>query len=135
VTGAAGNVEFLDGTTSLGSKPLVGTAATLSTSTSTLTIGGHAMSAVYAGGSNHATSTSSMLAQNVGQAASNPDGGVGHDAGTIDADGGLDAGVSDAPASDSGCGCHTTPISTGGALAALPLLGLALLLARRRRRA
>lgn len=62
-----GNVTFMDGTTSLGTTAL--DAAGLATLTiSTLVVGTHPLSAVYAGDTNYATSTSSALSQVVNRA-------------------------------------------------------------------
>jgi MYXO-CTERM domain-containing protein len=133
VAGVSGTVDFFDGATKIGSGTL-DAAGKATFATSTLTQGGHAMSAVYSGDAIHATSTSPELTQNVGQ-----------DAGTQPppppppppAGGGpaVDAGVPGAAAdlSGSGCDCRTAPV-TSEALGLAPLAGLALLWARRRRR-
>ncbi|MDP9094245.1 MAG: Ig-like domain repeat protein [Actinomycetota bacterium] len=60
-TTPGGNVEFFDGTTSLGTKPLVGGTAGLSTST--LSVGSHSITATYGGSADFNGSTSSMLKQ------------------------------------------------------------------------
>ena len=63
----AGSVEFFDGTTSLGTSTLNGSAqATLSTST--LTVATHSITAKYLGHSNYNESTSSALSQQVQKA-------------------------------------------------------------------
>ena len=56
-----GSVEFFDGTTSLGTKPLAGGTASLTIST--LSAGSHPIKTVYSGDGNYATSTSSVLTQ------------------------------------------------------------------------
>ncbi len=127
--GFTGQVEFFDGTTSLGIQPLAGVTATLSSSALTQT--GHSITATYKGDDNFATSTSAAVTQQVGAAPAGPD------AGTPDA-GGTDASVpviAPAPA-DTGCGCRIeAPAgSTGGTGALLALAGVALVVARRRRR-
>ena len=68
-TGAAtGNVTFMNGTTSLGSASVANGTATFSTSS--LAVGSHTITAVYAGGANFGSSTSSTAAiQVVNQAA------------------------------------------------------------------
>jgi sugar lactone lactonase YvrE len=63
-----GTVNFIDGTTNLGSSTLnANGSATLSTST--LTVGSHSITAVYVGDANHATSTSSLLTEQIVQIA------------------------------------------------------------------
>jgi autotransporter-associated beta strand protein len=63
-----GNVTFFDGATNLGTTALNGSAvATLSTSA--LTLGSHSITAVYAGDTNFAGSTSPIMTQTVNQAA------------------------------------------------------------------
>ena len=62
-----GTVTFMDGTTTIGS-PVTLTAGVASVSTSTLTAGPHSITAVYAGDTNFATSTSTALTQTVNQA-------------------------------------------------------------------
>ena len=65
-----GTVNFLDGTTTIGTGTLNSSGvATFSTSTTTpLTVGTHSITAVYAGDTNFTTSTSSVLSQVVNQA-------------------------------------------------------------------
>jgi sugar lactone lactonase YvrE len=63
-----GTVNFLDGTTTLGSSAL-GATGSATLSTSTLTVGSHSISAIYIGDANHATSTSSLLTQQIVQIA------------------------------------------------------------------
>lgn len=58
-----GSVTFKDGSTSIGSGILAGGIATFTTSA--LTAGSHSITAVYAGSTNYATSTSTPLIQNV----------------------------------------------------------------------
>nr|WP_028161670.1 Ig-like domain repeat protein [Bradyrhizobium elkanii] len=69
VTGTSGTptgtVTFMDGTTTLGTGPLVGGLATLTTSA--LTSGTHAITAVYGGDATNTSSTSSVLSQAVTQ--------------------------------------------------------------------
>ena len=62
---ATGTVNFMEGTTLLGSGTLSGGIAT--TSTTALTAGSHSITAVYGGDANFATSTSSTLSQTVNQ--------------------------------------------------------------------
>lgn len=57
----SGSVTFMDGTTVLGSAPLVSGKATLATTT--LTSGSHTITAVYSGDANFATSMSTALVQ------------------------------------------------------------------------
>lgn len=64
---ASGPVTFYDGTTSLGSGTLSGGTASLTTSG--LALGGHSLTAVYAGTADFAGSTSAALAQTVNQVA------------------------------------------------------------------
>jgi hypothetical protein len=61
---ATGSVQFLDGATVLGSAPLTGGVATLP-ALSSLTVGNHAITAVYSGDGNTAASTSPALLQTV----------------------------------------------------------------------
>ena len=128
VAGFTGEVEFFDGTTSLGKSTLTGPTATLSTSALTQT--GHSITATYKGDANFATSTSTGLTQTVNAKPAGADAGVPGD---------TDAGVPavDAPApSDSGCGCHIegTAGSTSGIGALLAIAGAAVVVSRRRRR-
>ena len=60
---ATGNVQFLDGTTSLGAVPVTGGSAVLSVST--LVVGSHQITAVYSGDTNNTPSTSAVLTQKV----------------------------------------------------------------------
>jgi hypothetical protein len=64
-TAPTGSVSFMDGATSLGSGVLNGSAQA-AYGTSTLSAGSHSITAVYAGDSNFAGSTSSVLTQVVG---------------------------------------------------------------------
>ncbi len=64
--GATGNVTFFDGVSSLGSAPLSGTTAALTTSA--LSVGAHSITAVYGGDANYAASTSAAITQTVVQA-------------------------------------------------------------------
>jgi MYXO-CTERM domain-containing protein len=127
--GFTGQVEFFDGMTSLGIQPLTGATATLSTSALTQT--GHSITATYKGDASFATSTSTAVTQQVDAMP------AGTDAGIPDA-GGTDASVPIVapPAADTGCGCRIeAPAgSTGGTGALLALAGVALVVARRRRR-
>ena len=61
-----GTVNFLDGTTTIGTGTLTAGVATFSTSS--LTVGTHSITAVYAGDTNFTTSTSSAVSQVVNQA-------------------------------------------------------------------
>jgi len=63
-----GSVNFLDGTTPLGAATL-GANGTASFSTSQLSFGTHSLTAVYSGDTNHATSTSSIVNEQIVQAA------------------------------------------------------------------
>jgi hypothetical protein len=65
---ASGAVTFLDGTTTLGTGTLTGSTATFTTST--LSVGAHSITAVYAGDTNFATSTSPAFSQTVNTATS-----------------------------------------------------------------
>jgi len=60
---ATGTVQFFDGATSLGTVPLGGGKATLSTSA--LSVGPHSITARYSGDTNYTGSTSSVLTQTV----------------------------------------------------------------------
>ena len=64
-SGATGTVTFKDGTTTLGTGTITGTSATFSTTA--LTGGSHSITAVYAGDTNFAGSTSSAVSQTVNQ--------------------------------------------------------------------
>jgi len=64
---ATGTVQFLDGSTALGTVTMSGGSAALSIST--LPVGANSITAVYSGDSNHLTSTSVVLTQNVTGAA------------------------------------------------------------------
>src|ERR1051326_7250568 len=66
-SGATGSVEFFDGAASLGAVALGG--GTASVTTSTLSTGSHAITAVYSGDSSYATSTSPAVTQDVNGAA------------------------------------------------------------------
>jgi hypothetical protein len=63
----SGDVEFFDGSTSLGTGTLSGTTATLGTSA--LTVGAHTITAKYLGDSNNAVATSTGITVTVGQSA------------------------------------------------------------------
>jgi len=65
---ATGTVQFLDGTTSLGTATVVSGSAALAIST--LAAGAHSITAAYSGATNYAASTSAALAQTVNKAAS-----------------------------------------------------------------
>jgi N-acetylneuraminic acid mutarotase len=65
---ATGMMQFLDGTTSLGTATIAGGSASLATST--LAVGAHSITAVYTGDANDATSTSTALTQTINKAAS-----------------------------------------------------------------
>jgi hypothetical protein len=60
---ATGNVSFMDGSTALGTMPLTGSTAIFTTSS--LTVGVHAITAVYAGDANFAGSTSVVFNETV----------------------------------------------------------------------
>ncbi len=62
---ATGTVEFFDGATSLGTAPLAGSTASLPFAS--LTVGTHAITAVYGGDSSYAGSTSAAITQTVNQ--------------------------------------------------------------------
>jgi len=63
-----GTIEFLDGTTVLGSST-ANASGTATFAISTLTFGAHSITAVYAGDTDHAVSTSSVLSERVVEAA------------------------------------------------------------------
>jgi N-acetylneuraminic acid mutarotase len=63
-----GTVQFLDGTAVLGTAAIAGGSASLAVST--LTVGAHAITAVYSGDANYLTSTSAAVAQTVNKVAS-----------------------------------------------------------------
>jgi len=65
---ATGTVQFLDGTTALGTAPIANGSASLAIST--LTVGAHSITAVYSGDGNDLTSTSAAVAQTVNKVAS-----------------------------------------------------------------
>ena len=67
-TTATGTVQFLDGSTSLGTAAISGGAAALSLTT--LSVGTHSITAVYSGDANDATATSTVVAQTVNKVAS-----------------------------------------------------------------
>jgi len=128
VSGFGGQVEFFDGTTSLGKATLSGGTATLSISK--LAQGGHPITAEYEGNPNFAASTSAALTQTVNAAPA-------ADAGPAVGDG-ADAGAGNATAdystSGGGCGCRAASTSETGGRALLALAGVALFATRRRRR-
>ncbi|MFO0678855.1 MAG: Ig-like domain-containing protein [Polyangiaceae bacterium] len=95
VLGLTGQVEIFDGMLSLGTAALASGRATLTTST--LTVGGHALSVRYEGTSDFAPSTSMATTQQVDDAV---DGGV-TDGGTVDG-GSSDGGISDGGSTDGG---------------------------------
>jgi sugar lactone lactonase YvrE len=64
--GASGNVTFLNGATSLGSSPIGGTTATVTTAA--LTAGTHAITASWPGNANLTAATSSAITQTVAKA-------------------------------------------------------------------
>lgn len=134
VAGATGNVDFMDGTTKMGTGALSNGTATYTANG--LTQGGHSLTAVYAGDATHTTSTSTALSQTVNAAAADGGSGSGSDAGGAGNDAGLNSagGSSSEPAAaDAGCGCRTAPPTTNAAIL-LPLLGASLFAARIRRR-
>ncbi|MFG2526274.1 Ig-like domain-containing protein, partial [Streptomyces sp. NPDC048527] len=65
-----GTVTFFDGATSIGTGTLIGGVATLTTSS--LTVGSHALTAVYGGSTNHNGSTSPAVTQTVTSGAPTP---------------------------------------------------------------
>ncbi len=137
--GATGSVEFFDGNVSLGKSNVADTADALvvqaTISTSSLSIGGHAISAVYAGDATHAPSTSSTLTETVNDKSAAPDAGAPpppHDAGVATPPGAAPS--NGTTGGSGGCGCRTTSSSGAGAAAVLPLLGTLLLALRRRKR-
>ena len=65
--GLSNSVIFADGTTTLGSSPLINGVATLTTAT--LAFGTHTITATYMGDTNHATSTSPAITQHIVDAA------------------------------------------------------------------
>ena len=64
----SGTINFLDGTSVLGSVP-VGATGTATLSTTALTFGQHALTAVYSGDTNHTTSTSSAVTERIVESA------------------------------------------------------------------
>jgi MYXO-CTERM domain-containing protein len=131
-TGFTGSVAFTDGTTMLGTAPLMAGAATFSTKT--LGEGGHMISATYSGDGNFNGSTSSALTETIGSG----DGGVPE--GGLSTDSGSEAGTSDggpnaATSGTGGCGCRVGPAAPGAGFAAILGVGVAAVLLRRRRRA
>jgi MYXO-CTERM domain-containing protein len=128
VAGFTGQVEFFDGTTSLGTSPLTGATATLSTSALTQT--GHSITATYKGSANFATSTSAGLTETVGAKPAGADAGV--------PDAGIDGVPVDTGASSvgGGCGCRieAPASSTGGVGALFAFAAVAIVASRRRRR-
>ena len=64
----SGTINFLDGTTVLGSAP-VGSTGTATLSTTALTFGQHTLTAVYSGDTNHVTSTSSAVPERIVESA------------------------------------------------------------------
>ncbi len=129
VAGFSGEVEFFDGSTSLGKATLQGGKATVATSS--LTAGGHAMTAKYLGTMSFSASTSTALTQTV--ETKDTSGAPGAPGAPVDGtnDAGTPGDVA-APVSD-GCGCRTAPAPTA-TFALAPLASLALLGMRRRRR-
>ena len=63
-----GSIKFMDGTSLLGSSP-VGANGTATLTTSTLTFGTHSITAIYQGDTDHAVSTSSVLNEQIVEAA------------------------------------------------------------------
>jgi len=137
---ANGDVEFMDGSLSLGIVPIAGGAATLTTST--LSLGTHAISAKYLGSAQLEVSSSSVLTQSILAAAATPDAGAPPPtptpppaAGGSTPDGGLlpptlDIGAPDGASDD--CAMSRGPVKRGlGGAGMLVVLGL---LALRRRR-
>jgi MYXO-CTERM domain-containing protein len=122
--GIEGQVEFFDGSVSLGQVALKDGKATLASTT--LTVGGHALSARYSGNASFAPSTSKAVSATINAKPADPTG---------TSDGGVDASEpssntdASAPAG-TGCGCRTAP-ATPGPLGLVPLAGLALLFIRR----
>jgi hypothetical protein len=128
-TGFTGKVDFLDGTTVLGTASLTGASTTFTARD--LPKGTHAITASYSGDVNFAGSTSSPLTQTVGDAtASATDGGVAP----------IDAGitVSPPPGDDGSCSAAPRPArdgwNGGRSELAFVLAGMAFALRQRRRR-
>ncbi len=67
-TSATGTIQFLDGSTSLGTATVASGSATLSLTT--LAVGTHSITSVYSGDANDATSTSAIVSQTVNKVAS-----------------------------------------------------------------
>lgn len=61
-----GSINFMDGTTTLGSVPLLGGSASITASS--LVFGTHNLTAIYSGDTNHATSSSATIAEQIVQA-------------------------------------------------------------------
>jgi Bacterial Ig-like domain (group 3) len=68
-TGASGTVSFFDGGTQVGAAVLIASGAA-TTSTSTLSVGTHSITATYSGDSNYTSATSAAISQVVGKGAS-----------------------------------------------------------------
>ncbi len=141
VAGFGGDVEFFDGTTSLGTVPLTGTSAVFQVST--LAEGGHALTATYEGDESFEPSTSDALNETIDARAVPPgtDGGASRDGGAPFADAGVptDGGVTPGNGrgflrgtSGGACGCRTSSRSASESAVVIALAGIAALTARRR---
>ncbi|MBX3229122.1 MAG: Ig-like domain repeat protein [Labilithrix sp.] len=135
-----GEIEFLDGATTLGTVAISGGSATFTTST--LTLGTHPITARYLGSTQLDGSTSDVLSQEI-VAAATPDGGApggpstpGPGASSPDAATTPPISVGpQGPTTSDGGGCSTTPRGAPGALGgAAALLAFASLALRRRKR-
>jgi MYXO-CTERM domain-containing protein len=136
VAGATGEVEFFDGSLSLGKGTLAATSDAL-VSTATLGVGGHPITATFSTDGVHAASTSPVLQQDVQDAAVTPpppSTPPSTPPETTPPVTGVNPTAPDAGSAVSGCCMTLASSSSSGSLAALPLVGVALLAARRRRR-
>jgi MYXO-CTERM domain-containing protein len=159
-TGISGDVEFFDGTTSLGSLTLALGVATFNTSH--LTLGQHAITARYKGTDVYAASTSNTLIETITAAVSGSDAGASSSSSSGDttSGGGASSGNNGASSGNTGTadggntgvgtsgnlnlgagkgsggddGCATSPGETGTLTAPMLLIGVALVLTRRRRK-
>jgi MYXO-CTERM domain-containing protein len=139
-TDISGTVEVFDGATSLGTATINlvdAVTGRASLTTAALTAGSHTLRVQYGGDGLHAPATSNDLVQVVNPKSAPPPPSTGTTTPpappppaatttppTVTTGGG---------GGDGGCSCRTSGTSTNASFAALPLLGLALLFARRRR--
>jgi MYXO-CTERM domain-containing protein len=122
LAGFGGQVQFLDGTTVLGTATLSGGKATFATLT--LAVGSHVITAVYSGDANFAGSTSMPLTESITAAPV-----VVGDMAT----GKHDAGPNGIYLSGGGCNCRMAPATEASGPFILAILALVLVATRRRR--